>query len=208
MNLCVIPAFNEQDTIYSVIKSLDSFIDVLVVDDGSSDNTVEEVVKAKSFLIKNDCNKGYEQSLLKGIQWGMRRNYDYIFTYDADRQFSPIDLQNMQNIVNSTKVDFILGVRPKPARLMESVAAWYFKRKFSALDPLCGMKGYKTNLLHSYNFSERVDTSCLGLCKHMLLKIEQKVQLDIKISPRVGTSRFGGRLKANFKIFRSLISIL
>ena len=89
MNLCVIPAFNEQDTIYSVIKSLDSFIDVLVVDDGSSDNTVEEVVKAKSFD-KKCLQQRLRAESLKGIQWGMRRNYDYIFTYDADRQFSQL----------------------------------------------------------------------------------------------------------------------
>ena len=208
MNLCVIPAYNEEKTVVAVIESIQTFMDVVVVDDCSGDSTVLEVKKTGVEIVKNDQNIGYEKSLLKGLQFGIQKKYDYLFTFDADKQFFSSDLSKMQKIANSTRIDFIVGIRPKPARLMEKIACWYFKFKYGINDPLSGLKGYKSSLLETFEFENKIDTTGLGLCKHMVLRSDKKVQIDISIAQRLDKPRFGGSIKANLILFRSLINIL
>ena len=63
----LIPAYNEEKTIAKVMKSLPNGVSVIVVDDGSSDRTLEMAKKNQAHIIRNHTNQGYEKSLLLGF---------------------------------------------------------------------------------------------------------------------------------------------
>ena len=79
-NCVVIPALNEEETIYSVVRSMQAFAEVIVVNDGSSDGTVDQIKRAGAILINNDVSRGYVASLkmdvvtlwLRGTQISLR----------------------------------------------------------------------------------------------------------------------------------------
>ena len=64
----VIPAFNEGKTIKFVINKCLKYGTVIVVDDGSQDNTSEKVLETHAILLKNQTNLGYDKSLNSGFR--------------------------------------------------------------------------------------------------------------------------------------------
>ena len=63
----IVPAYNEEKTIYKVVSSLIKYSDVIVVDDCSTDNTSKIAKDCGALLIKNSKNEGYEKSIEKGL---------------------------------------------------------------------------------------------------------------------------------------------
>lgn len=88
--VAVIPAFNEAKTIAEVVtRTLGLVARVIVVDDGSSDGTLDCVQDLGVQAIRHDRNRGKGESLLTGIQAAEEAGYDYVVTLDADGQHPP-----------------------------------------------------------------------------------------------------------------------
>ena len=85
-SLIVIPAYNEVASVADVVKSCAKYCDVLVVDDGSIDNTCKASTDAGATVITNKTNRGYEYSLNIGYKYAVKFNYDLMITMDADGQ--------------------------------------------------------------------------------------------------------------------------
>jgi len=153
MNVCVvIPAYNEEKTIASVINSLPDDVNVIVVDDGSIDNTAEQVKKTRATLIQHEQNLGY----CAAIQTGLRACQSDIFiTLDGDGQHSGRDVVRLLDVILETGADLVLGSRflaSKRKNLYEIVV----ERLFSAViflvcgkwlsDCSCGLKAFRSSL--------------------------------------------------------------
>ncbi len=110
----VIPVWNEDNTIYSILKRLPSNnnIEIIVIDDKSTDNSIREIEKVqknrKIKLIKNRKNKGYGKAILTGIK---RSTGKIIITMDADGQHCPEDIYTLVQPILDGKVDFTIGSR-------------------------------------------------------------------------------------------------
>ncbi len=120
--LIVIPAHNEEETIYEVVTHALKYGDVSVTDDGSRDNTPEILKK-----IKKECKQGkYKNSfniivhktamhIPKGIQdglrWGIEKKYEFIITMDAGLSHNPDELPNF--ISYDSAIDLLIGSRTK-----------------------------------------------------------------------------------------------
>ena len=85
-SLIIIPAYNEASTIAHVVEGCSQYCDVLVIDDGSLDETLKESKEAGALVISNEINKGYECSLNVGYTYALAQNYDLMITMDADGQ--------------------------------------------------------------------------------------------------------------------------
>jgi glycosyltransferase involved in cell wall biosynthesis len=106
----VIPAYNEQLSVGSIALQARKFVDrVIVVDDGSTDNTAEIVELAGAELIKHEKNMGKGVALRTGFE--AAKNSDIIVTLDADGQHKISDIPKLINPIKEGKADIVNGSR-------------------------------------------------------------------------------------------------
>ena len=108
----VIPCFNEEKTIGSLVNSIRNMGDVLIIDDCSSDNSFKEGTKNKALIYKNEINIGYHKSLLKGILLARRYGYKYCITLDADKQHPIEEIPKIYNLLK-TNIKLVHTIREK-----------------------------------------------------------------------------------------------
>lgn len=88
--VAVIPAYNESDTIAEVIAETDDHVDdVVVVDDGSTDNTAAIAREQGATVIEHVFNTGVGGAVRTGYQYAIRRDYDFVLQIDGDGQHDP-----------------------------------------------------------------------------------------------------------------------
>jgi len=106
----VIPAYNEQISVGSVALQASKFVDrVIVVDDGSTDNTAEIVELAGVELIKHEKNMGKGVALKTGFE--AAKNSDIIVTLDADGQHRISDIPKLIKPIKEGRADIVNGSR-------------------------------------------------------------------------------------------------
>lgn len=115
--LLVIPAYNEEKSIAKVLHNLPrrlpsvSSIDTLVVDDGSTDNTLKEAGKHASRVLHHTLNRGLGGALGTGFEYAKRHTYDFVITFDADGQHHPSDLKKILSPLVKNRADVVVGSR-------------------------------------------------------------------------------------------------
>ena len=146
--LVLIPSFNEKSSIIKILKKIKQ--DVLVLDDFSSDGTlklIKSIKKDKLKIISNKKNYGYEKNLLNGFKNIIKKDFEYVVTFDADGEHDTRDIIRIEKYLIKNDVDMLIGVRSKKNRLVEKVVSFFFKLFFSVEDPLSGFKAYKIKKL-------------------------------------------------------------
>ncbi|SMN12201.1 FIG143263: Glycosyl transferase @ Dolichyl-phosphate mannose synthase related protein [uncultured Candidatus Thioglobus sp.] len=108
----VIPAYNEEKTILNIVKrTLAQCKNVVVVDDGSKDNTIAELKDLPIELIAHKQNQGKAASLWDGFQLALKSKTDFIITLDGDAQHSPEDIGLLIKARKTHKNHIIIGAR-------------------------------------------------------------------------------------------------
>lgn len=204
--IAVIPAFNESKSIKAVISNVIKVIDILVVDDGSNDATSYIARNEGAFVYTHLKNLGYESAITSGLEEASRLGYKYAITIDADGQHN---LEAVKYFLDgiSRGYDLILGVRSNRARFSEVIFCFIFKLIWGPRDPLCGMKGYALPLYMKYGPYNHTNSVTTDAIIKMIIHGVKYYEVDVKIEPRVDKSRFGGCLKANYKILKGLFFI-
>lgn len=109
----VIPAYNEEKSIGRVIDELKKagYNKIIVIDDGSKDQTYAEAKKRKVIALKHIMNRGQGAALKTGIDCALKNGADLIVTFDSDGQHRIEDLEAMLEPVVNGEVDVTLGSR-------------------------------------------------------------------------------------------------
>lgn len=202
----VIPALNEAANISKIIEGAKKFGDVIVVDDGSIDQTGNIAKTCGAILVSNFKSYGYDSSIEIGILEAKKRGYEALITIDADGQHNPNNLGQIKNkLLNGS--DVVLGVRPKNkiTRIAEKIYCFLYGHMSGIHDPLSGMKGYKIKVyehLGCFDSYKSIGFELTIFSKKNKYKI---TEVNIEISDRKGESKFGGYFAANYKILKSLI---
>jgi len=161
--LIVIPAYNESKNIGAVldrIAGLNLDADVVVVNDGSADNT-EAVVKSKNInVISLPYNLGYGGALQTGFKYASYKGYQYVIQFDADGQHNADEINGIMECLKTTGADIVIGSRfikggHFDAGVLKKFGMGFLKfciKVFTGArisDPTSGFKGL-TNKIFSY----------------------------------------------------------
>jgi glycosyltransferase involved in cell wall biosynthesis len=110
--LIAMPVFNEQKYVTRVLDEVRRYADeVLVIDDGSSDETPNLLAKQPVDVIRHAQNRGYGQSLIDAFRWASCYKYDWLITMDCDEQHEPAALPSFYQAINNNDADVISGSR-------------------------------------------------------------------------------------------------
>ncbi len=110
--LAIIPCRNEEATIGSVVLKTKRFVnEVLVVDDGSDDDTKKIAKEAGATVISHKKNRGKGAAIRTGFQFARENDFDYVVTMDGDGQHNPLEIPALlENVVNNGH-DISIGFR-------------------------------------------------------------------------------------------------
>ncbi|MFL7808960.1 MAG: glycosyltransferase family 2 protein [Anaerolineae bacterium] len=127
--LALIPAWNEASRIQPVLEGVRAYLPVLVVDDGSTDDTAALSEAAGATVVRHEQNRGKGAALDTGYAWALAQGYDAVLTLDADGQHDPADLPKFLAAYQAGAGDLIIGRRdfsqmPFPRRIVNPVGSW------------------------------------------------------------------------------------
>jgi len=110
--LAIVPCYNEGATIGSVVLKAKSHVDkVLVVDDGSGDDTAKVAKKAGARVISHKMNRGKSVAIKTGFKYALDKGYDYVVTIDGDGQHNPDEIPVVLGNVMNNGHDIVIGSR-------------------------------------------------------------------------------------------------
>ena len=110
--IVVIPAFDEQASIYDVVRGVrDAGFEVVVVDDGSTDATRRRARSAGATVLRHLVNRGYGAALTTGSRWAVENDYSVVVHFDADGQHDPAEIQDLVEPIRSGAADVAIGSR-------------------------------------------------------------------------------------------------
>jgi len=217
--LVIIPTYNEKQNIGRLIPEVfkqDQRVDILIVDDNSPDGTaviVKRLSKKNNRLnlIERPGKLGLGTAYRDGFIWGLKRNYDYFISMDADFSHSPKALPTMIELAEKNPSMIILGSRYIRGG---KIVNWDFKRHFNshvanwvtrillgtrAKDSTAGFKCYPRDFIEAVNLKSLV-ASGYAFQVEMLFLAKEK-SFAVKEFPitfhdrKSGVSKISGELK-------------
>lgn len=211
----ILPLYNEEKSVKNVIDLIPNDIDheVILVDDGSTDESIENVKKVNNKyikIIKHEQNKGYGAALLTGFNYA---SGDIIVTIDSDGQHNPKEIPNIIEPIINKNADMVIGSRYLgetlyPIPLHIKIGEYFIKKALRLLynQEICnnqsGFRAFHKSILAQ--FGEFYDYGMVFSTELLLktLEIQKKIiEVPISLKPRIyGTSYV--------KLARILIKIL
>ena len=112
--LILIPAYNEAGAIRHVIRGVKTVVpqaDILVIDDGSADDTGREAQQAGALVLRQPVNLGIGGTVQTGLKFALQQNYDCIVRIDGDGQHNPLHILSIISALKSNDADIVIGSR-------------------------------------------------------------------------------------------------
>ena len=207
--IAVIPALNEESTIAQVLNGVKSYVDeVILVDDGSTDQTAVIARSLGVFVLSNGTNLGYESSIDRGFSKAAERGATILLTFDGDGQHDPADIPRIVEPIARGEADVVTGIRPQYPRITEHLFALIAKRKANIWDPLCGLKAYHVKVYKDLGFFDRKSSIGVQFVFSAKKKGYRIAQIPISIQKRKDDSRFGKSIEANWKILKAIVKTI
>lgn len=225
----LIPAYNEEKNIRGVILSIPKTFDkidekvIIVVNDGSTDNTISAISDLDAVIINHKKNLGLGKSFQDGLKKAIELNADILVNIDSDGQFDPNDMPKLISPIINNKADFTTASRfidkkniPQMPKikyygnlLMSKLVSWILGEKYS--DVSCGFRAYnketmlKLNLFGAYTYTQEtfLDLGYKGL---NILEIQIKVKYFKDRKSRVAGNLFKYAWQTLKIIFRAILN--
>jgi glycosyltransferase involved in cell wall biosynthesis len=109
--VAVIPAYNEETHVGAVVATARQYLPVVVVDDGSKDETAGRAEEAGATVLRQPQNQGKGAALRAGFRWALLHGCTVVVTLDADGQHDPHEIPKFLGVWQARGSDLIIGVR-------------------------------------------------------------------------------------------------
>ena len=167
--MVIIPAYNEAENLKELLKRIPSKIKgmnvgVLVVDDGSSDNTKEVVIQAGHLVAQNKINRGQGAASRLGYDVLVRNNVQIGVTMDADNQQMPEEIEKLVEPLLNNEYDLVIGSRVLGTTykntMLRSTGVLFFTRIINLVTGLkltdcsSGFKAFNVSKMSKLNLRE------------------------------------------------------
>jgi len=229
--LVIVPAFNEGKRIARVLKKIqevDKEIDIIVIDDGSTDDTGLKSRLVGARVVRLSSNMGYGVAIQTGYKYALERGYDYVVQLDSDGQHDPDYLPKMFTEILSGNADLVIGsrflkgmssvkvsemgYRVSPARKLGISLFAFLVSKFIGLkitDPTSGYRALNNQVIkflaNDFFPYDYPDADVIILAYRAGFKIKEIPM--IMYDRTTGTSMHSG-LKPVYYIFKMFLSML
>ena len=181
MKFACIPAYNEENTISDLVKSAKKFVDkVIVCDDGSTDDTLNNAKLAGAEIISHKKNQGYGAAITSLFDYCRMQNADVMITLDGDGQHDPNQIPILLDTISQHSVDVVLGsrfldnntdtpgYRKRGIKIITSAAN--FGADFKVSDAQSGFRAYSKSAINAIHPTEQG----MAVSTEILLKISNK----------------------------------
>lgn len=149
--LVLIPAYNEAENVGNVVRKVrDQGYDCLVIDDGSTDATLQRAEEAGALVVSNRHNLGLGRTIRRGYEEALQTDAKIIVQLDADGQYDPAEIPKLLGPIESGKYDFVMGSRlqhlqykmPATKKFGNRAFSWVL-RKLTGADVKDGQTGFR-----------------------------------------------------------------
>ncbi|HZZ44283.1 MAG TPA: glycosyltransferase family 2 protein [Tepidisphaeraceae bacterium] len=161
--LAIVPVFNEREAIGKLVRHLHRALpnfDVLIIDDGSTDDTVKQVPPGAA-VVSLPFNLGIGGAMQTGYRYAARNGYDVAVQVDGDGQHRPSEVLRLVDHLVNTDADLVVGSRFKEAgKYRQSVSrlfgSWVLRRLICAMtgkditDCTSGFRAANKRVIHAF----------------------------------------------------------
>ncbi len=163
--LVAVPLYNHSKTLPTVIEDVKKyFVDILVVDDGSTDNSKQVISELNVNCITHEKNQGKGQAILTAAKYAKENGFTHILTIDADNQHYAEDLFKLSKVAEENENSIVIGKRNFNTENVPGSSK--FGRKFSAfwarvqtgkkiVDIQSGLRVYPLIIFDCLKFSDK-----------------------------------------------------
>ncbi|MCB8817230.1 glycosyltransferase family 2 protein [Desulfosporosinus shakirovi] len=220
--LAIVPALNEVDNIGPVVSNLmttSPWLDVLVIDDGSTDQTAEVARAHGAKVISLPVNLGIGGAVQTGFLYALRNHYDVALQVDGDGQHRGEEIKKLMDPVLLGEADVTIGSRflektsyksAWPRRLgiylLSKTLQSVVRKNFT--DPTSGFRAYNQKALRIVSAHYSTDypepDAIVTLLKNRLRVIEISVEMDARLSGSSSITPF----KSGYYMFKVSLAII
>ena len=221
--LVIMPAYNEEQNVGATVRGVRRAVpeaDVVVINDGSRDNTTGVALSAGATVLPLPINLGYGGALQVGFIYAEANDYDEVVQVDADGQHEPECVADLLNELRRGDLDLVIGSRflgtgdykPSPARalgmaLMRTLTRWTTRNNIT--DPTSGFQAMNRKAIALYASdvypTDYPDADVLIMIHRAGLRVRE---IGVRMYDReAGESMHSGILKPVWYMFKMLLSI-
>ena len=159
--VATITVLNEQEIIGDILSRMPDWVDVIIVDDGSTDDTAKIARAHRAVVIKHPINLGQSMAFVTALRVALMHDYEIIIEMDGDGQHDPRDIPRFVDQMLETDCDIVVGSRrlgssykeePFPRRVflppLTGLLNWV--TGYELTDSMCGYRAFKADSLRKH----------------------------------------------------------
>lgn len=214
--LLIIPAYNEEESLKATIDSLSGLdVDIIIVNDGSKDSTVQVCRENCYPFLDLSTNLGLAGAFQAGMKYAYRHNYDCAIQFDADGQHLPEYIEPLIEAIKENDIAigsrFVNEKKPRSMRMLGSnliSAAIRLTTGEKLTDPTSGMRAFNKRMIKQLalglNFGTEPDT-----VSYLIKRADAKVvEVPVKMAERFAGESYLNPWTSVMYMLRMTISIL
>jgi glycosyltransferase involved in cell wall biosynthesis len=195
----VIPAYNEEETVGEVVtRTLRHVDEVIVVDDGSTDETAIVARNSGAVVVLKEANKGVLESLKTGFK---SAKGEILVTLDADGQHDPDEIPILLELILDDRADLVLGARAELPHFSERVISRLTGLKAEVSDASTGFRAIRRNIVDGMTLHGACTCGTFVLEAHSLGARIAEVPITVG-------ERKGGKRRIKTRHFRQIFYVL
>jgi len=215
-------AYNEEGNIADVLRKMPEDVDVLVIDDGSTDQTAQVASASGAMVIRHPINLGQGSADITGFKFALDKGYEYVIEMDADGQHDPKDIPLFIRALEETDADVVTGSRvlgsthPDNSALRNFFLPYYTRllnrlTGYTLTDSMCGYKAFRMSTLRKDQGIFDEVTESQYLASELYIRYSHKGYKVTEIPVHIGNRKSGvsrkGTIRYGLRVLRIMVRV-